>query len=152
MTLLLGAGVAFVACARRPTHREQAAAEPAPSVAPPQTTERCSEHGAGDAVVPPLPFSVRFAVGPMVGQSDRAFRLLTRAHGATVAYTPMLYASRFADEAYVARAIDFDPTRFPEAERDRPLIVQFAANDPALLLKAAQHVEPMCDAVDINLG
>lgn len=35
---------------------------------------------------------------------------------------------------------------------DRPLIVQFCANDPNQLLESARILEPHCDAIDINLG
>ncbi|MCJ1329824.1 hypothetical protein MMC10_006505 [Thelotrema lepadinum] len=35
---------------------------------------------------------------------------------------------------------------------DRPLTVQFCANDATELLQAATYVQPFCDAIDLNLG
>lgn len=37
-------------------------------------------------------------------------------------------------------------------KKDRPLFVQFCANNPDELLAAAKHVQHFCDAVDLNLG
>ena len=93
-----------------------------------------------------------------------------------LAYSPMLHARLFA-ESQKYRDSHFQPTRAgipspdappastaspPSADAapyldgnpaiDRPLFVQFCANDPTALLSAAQLVAPHCDAVDLNLG
>ena len=83
---------------------------------------------------------------PMVGGSELAFRLLTRRHGATLCYTPMISSAKFPiDEKY--RADEFQTT--PE---DRPLVAHFSANDPQQLLQSALLVQDKCDAIDLNLG
>ncbi|XP_076956134.1 uncharacterized protein LOC143631177 [Bidens hawaiensis] len=85
----------------------------------------------------------KLIVAPMVDNSELPFRLLCRKYGATA---PMLYSHIFAeDEKYRA-------SEFTTCKEDRPLFVQFCANDPDTLLEAARRVEPYCDYVDINLG
>lgn len=126
----------------------------------------------------------RYIVAPMVGQSEFAWRMLSRSflpeseRPSILAYSPMLHARLFADgQKY--RDSHFQPTRSsksqitskpnagatassnePDDKRyldgnpaiDRPLFVQFCANDPEALLTAAKLVAPYCDAVDLNLG
>ncbi|KAM0334309.1 hypothetical protein ACHAQA_001332 [Verticillium albo-atrum] len=116
--------------------------------------------------------SPKYVVAPMVAQSEFAWRMLTRSflapseQSGVLAYTPMFHARHFKDtESY--RQQNFQPVR-PAASKaaepsaapwldgnpaiDRPLFVQFCANDPDALLGAAQRAAPYCDAVDINFG
>lgn len=77
-----------------------------------------------------------------------------------LAYTPMFHARLF-DETPKYRESHFQSTVSAEDPAphldgnpafDRPLFVQFCANDPDHLLAAARHAVPYCDAVDLNLG
>ena len=102
-----------------------------------------------------LPFEHRWVMAPMVAQSDLPFRLLCRLHGTQVCYTEMLESWTFAaDPKYREAAMASCSITVGGVEIvDRPLVVQFAANDPAVLLEAALHAQALgADAVDINFG
>ncbi|XP_057501179.1 uncharacterized protein LOC130785122 [Actinidia eriantha] len=88
----------------------------------------------------------KLIVAPMVDNSELPFRMLCRKYGAEAAYTPMLH-SRIFTETEKYRTLEFTTCK-----EDRPLFVQFCANNPGTLLEAARIVEPFCDYVDINLG
>ncbi|KAK9435999.1 tRNA-dihydrouridine synthase [Metarhizium brunneum] len=109
--------------------------------------------------------SPKYIVAPMVDQSEFAWRMLTRSFltdeekKKMLAYTPMFHARLFSQEGKYRKA-HFQSTK-PDSQEpwldgnpsiDRPLFVQFCANDPEALLSAAKQVSPYCDAVDLNLG
>ncbi|OAY33734.1 tRNA-dihydrouridine(16/17) synthase [NAD(P)(+)]-like [Manihot esculenta] len=88
----------------------------------------------------------KLIVAPMVDNSELPFRMLCRKYGAHAAYTPMLHSRIFTENE------KYRNQEFTTCQEDRPLFVQFCANDPDTLLDAARRVEPYCDYVDINLG
>ena len=90
--------------------------------------------------------SPRYHVAPMVDQSELAFRELCKRYGATLGYTPMIHARLFVESPKYRHEI------FSTSSRDRPLLAQFCANDPEMLLRAATMIAPYCDGVDINFG
>ncbi|KAF9144467.1 hypothetical protein BGX30_012674 [Mortierella sp. GBA39] len=98
--------------------------------------------------------SPKHVIAPMVDQSELAWRVLSRRYGADLCYTPMFNAKLFAkdvkyrDEHWAGLKDGLGGG----GPNDRPLVVQFCANEPEYLLQSALLVAPYCDAVDINLG
>ncbi|KAF8065442.1 HAP2 [Scenedesmus sp. PABB004] len=90
--------------------------------------------------------SPKYHVAPMVDQSELPFRMLCRSHGASAAYTPMLHARLFSEQPH------YRSEHFTTCPGDRPLFVQFCANDAATLIASASHVQGSADYVDLNLG
>ncbi|KAJ5923789.1 tRNA-dihydrouridine(16/17) synthase, partial [Penicillium verhagenii] len=118
--------------------------------------------------------SPKYIVAPMVDRSEFAWRMLSRSflpleeQKSLLAYSPMFHARLFGENPGM-RLKHFQPTRGAAGNTtkqdeqdelfldgnpafDRPLFVQFCANNPDEFLTAARHAAPYCDAVDLNLG
>ncbi|OAF72156.1 hypothetical protein A3Q56_00035 [Intoshia linei] len=83
---------------------------------------------------------------PMVNMSELSFRMLLRKYGAELCFTPMYNAKIFINSQKHRNMY------FSTCPDDRPLGVQFCANDPEIFATAARMVQDQCDFVDLNLG
>jgi len=83
---------------------------------------------------------------PMVRYSKLPFRLLVREYGCDLAFSPMIMAESFS-VSEKARL-----NEFTTCEKDRPLIVQFAANEVDQFVESSKLVSNFCDGVDLNCG
>ena len=140
-----------------------------PKSTPSKHLQKQKSQEAPNSEIKPKYFSFEYQhiLAPMVGASELAFRLLCRKYGATLAYTPMMSASQFVHEAMSLIGSDAKSDaalpdsktiassnicEFQTIPQDRPLVVHFSANNPQHFAQAASLVEPLCDAIDLNLG
>ncbi len=86
-------------------------------------------------------------VAPMAGITDRPFRRLARRFGAGLAVSEMVSAKPELRDSRKTRL------RLDHAGEPRPISVQIAGADPALLAEAARlNVDLGADLIDINMG
>src|SRR5438270_1174023 len=89
-----------------------------------------------------------FAIAPMAGMTDTAFRrLVKRQGGCGVVVTEMVSAEG------LVRGIDRTLEYAEYTEEERPISIQIFGGDPEKMAAAAQIVQGMgADVVDINMG
>src|SRR5206468_12117406 len=89
-----------------------------------------------------------FAVAPMAGMTDSAFRRLVKKHGGCgLVVTEMVSSEGLVHGS--GRTLEY--AEYTEAER--PISIQIFGGDPEKMAAAAQVVEGMgADIVDVNMG
>lgn len=117
----------------------------------------------------------KYIMAPMVDQSELAFRLLVKNNGCDICFSQMHHAFNFnRDPKYREDSIDWEvdskhydiinqdidlsfmsnSNNNDYEKLDQKLIVQFAGNDPNILVEAASHVQHQKNVagIDLNLG
>src|SRR5687768_8474780 len=89
-----------------------------------------------------------FAVAPMAGMTDTAFRRLVKRHGGCG-----LVVTEMVSSEGLVRGIDRTLEFAEYTEEERPISIQIFGGDPEKMAAAAQFAEGMgADIVDINMG
>jgi tRNA-dihydrouridine synthase B len=89
-----------------------------------------------------------FAVAPMAGMTDTAFRRLVKRHGGCG-----LVVTEMVSSEGLVRGIDRTLEYAEYTEEERPISIQVFGGDPEKMAAAAQIVEAMgADIVDVNMG
>src|SRR6266542_662822 len=96
----------------------------------------------------PVTLQSPFAIAPMAGMTDTAFRrLVKRQGGCGLVVTEMVSAEG------LVRGIDRTLEYAEYTEEERPVSIQIFGGDPEKMAAAAQIVEAMgADIVDVNMG
>ena len=89
-----------------------------------------------------------YAVAPMAGMTDSAFRRLVKRHGGCG-----LVVTEMVSSEGLVRGIDRTLEFAEYTEEERPVSIQIFGGDPGKMAAAAQIVEEMgADIVDVNMG
>src|SRR6202045_4975502 len=96
----------------------------------------------------PITLPSPFAVAPMAGMTDTAFRRLVKRHGGCG-----LVVTEMVSWEGLVRGIDRTLEFAEYTEEERPISIQIFGGDPAKMAAAAEIVEGMgADIVDVNMG
>lgn len=95
-----------------------------------------------------ITLSQPFALAPMAGMTDTAFRRLVKRRGGCG-----LVVSEMVSSEGLVRGIDRTLEYAEYTEEERPVSIQIFGGDPEKMARAAQIVEGMgADIVDVNMG
>jgi tRNA-dihydrouridine synthase B len=108
---------------------------------------RCST-AEGNVKIGKINLSQPFALAPMAGMTDTAFRRLVKRRGGCG-----LVVSEMVSSEGLVRGIDRTLEYAEYTEEERPVSIQIFGGDPEKMAHAAQIVEGMgADIVDVNMG